>query len=132
MPTATISFEIDNRVPLGEKNQKTVRYYGSVVFSAATDTYATNGLLPASGEALENLGPYGDRLPVRVDVFSLNGSGIQYAWDQATGKLKIFSSAAGSGTAGPSEITNGTALNAITPDVSADVVRFEAVFPTGN
>jgi hypothetical protein len=132
MPTATFDFAISNRVPLGEKNQKTVRYYGSIVFSAATDTYLTGGLLPTTGEGLPELGPYGDRVPLKVDVFSRSGSGFTYAWNQATGKLMVFASAAGSGTAGAGEVTTGTALNATTPSIAADDVGFEAVFPTGN
>jgi hypothetical protein len=130
MATATISFNVDNTVPLGEKNQKTVRYYGTVSFSAAADVYLTGGMAPVSGGALLNMGPYADRTPLRVDVFSQNGSSFQYKWDQATGKLKVYSGAAAAdGVTAAPELTNNTALNATTPAISTDVVGFEAVFP---
>jgi len=131
MATATFEFNINNRVPLGEKNQKTVRYYGTITFSAAADVYATGGLLPTTGFDLKHLGPYGDRVPLIVLIKSANASGFDYEWNQSTGKLEILSNA-GSGTAAPTEITNGTALSATTPAISGDVINFEAVFPTGN
>lgn len=128
MATATVKFNISSKVPLGDAGQKTVRYFGSLSFSAAADTYATGGLLPTSGFALKNLGPYGDRTPLMI-LFQ-SSSGFNYQWDSTNGKLKVFSgNSSGSGTTAEPEITNGTALNATTPAISTDVITFEAVFP---
>lgn len=130
MATATIKFVPSPALVTGKGSvdQETVAFYGSISFSAATDTYATGGLLPLAGSALMNLGPYGDRTPLIIDLISQAGSGIQYQWNIATGKLQIFGGG-GSGTAAPSEITNATALNATTPSIFADVINFIAVFP---
>ena len=130
MATATMKFTPNpNILPgKGTVDQATVAYYGSITFSAAADTYASGGLLPSTGNALINLGPYADRVPLIIDMFSQAGSGLQYMWNVATGKLQIFGGG-GSGTAAPSEITNGTALNAITPNAFTDVIKFVAVFP---
>ena len=129
MATATVSFVNNNLVPLGDKRQKTVTFYGSLTFSAAADTYAAGGLLALAAHALKKLGPYADRTPLSVKVYSAAGSGLTYLWDTATSKLKIFGGG-GNGTTGPTEITDGTALNATTPTISGDVVNFEATFPT--
>ena len=130
MATATVKF---NPIPRffsasGDATQDSMRYFGTVTFSAATDTYATGGLLPLTGIALKNLGPYADRQPTVVYLESQSGSGLSYYYNVSTGKVQIFGGG-GSGTAGLTEITNGTALNAVTPSVFADVVAFEAVFP---
>lgn len=130
MATATVKF-VPNPVlgsGKGSVDQETVAYYGSIAFSAATDTYLTGGLLPLAGFALANLGPYGDRTPIIIDLVSQAGSGFQYMYNVATGKLQIFAGG-GSGTAAPSEVTTATALNATTPSIFADVVNFVAVFP---
>lgn len=130
MATATIKF-IPNPALVtgkGSVDQETVAYYGSITFSAATDTYLTGGLLPLTGNALLNLGPYADRAPLIIDMFSQSGSGFQYQWNTATGKLQIFAGG-GSGTAAALEVTTATALNATTPSIFADVVNFVAVFP---
>ena len=130
MATATMKFVPNPALVTGKGSidQETVAYYGSITFSAAADTYATGGLLPLAGNALLNLGPYADRPPLIIDMFSQSGSGLQYQWNIGTGKLQIFGGG-GSGTAAASEITNGTALNAVTPSIFADVVNFVAVFP---
>ena len=129
MATATCKFVPSTAVPPpGSIDQDTVAYYGTISFSAAADTYATGGLLPAAGFTLPNLGPYADRTPVVFWIESLNGSGLWYAWNVATGKLKILA-AAGSGTAGVTEITNGTALSGVTPNIFTDTVSFEVRFP---
>lgn len=112
----------------GTVDQATVAYYGTITFSAATDTYASGGLSPLAGFGPASLGPYGDRAPVIFDLVSQAGSGFQYMWNASTGKLQIFAGG-GSGTAAASELTNGTALNASTPSIFADVVNFVAVFP---
>lgn len=130
MATATVKF-VPNPVLVtgkGSVDQETVAYYGTIAFSAATDTYLTGGLLPLAGNALLNLGPYADRTPIIIDIISQAGSGFQYMWNVATGKMQIFAGG-GSGTAAPSELTNATALNAATPSIFADVVNFLAVFP---
>lgn len=130
MATATLKFTPNPNLLQGKGtvDQATVAYYGTVTFSAATDTYLTGGLLPLTGFALLNLGPYADRPPIIIDLFSQAGSGFQYMWNVATGKLQIFAGG-GSGTAAPSEVTTATALNATTPSIFADVVNFVAVFP---
>lgn len=112
----------------GDVDQASVVYFGSITFSGAGDTYATGGLLPLAGFGLANLGPYADRTPLVIYIESLAGSGWWYLFNTATGKLKIIS-AAGTGTAAPTEVTNGTALNAATPNIFTDVVAFEARFP---
>src|SRR5215475_4179542 len=125
MATATIKFNEDpNIIPDGTCDQDTTVYVGTVTFSAGTDTYATNGLLGLTGFDLKSLGPYSDRVPVSVYFYSVAGSGWQYAWVQSTGKLKIFSgNSSGSGTTAAVELTNGTALNAATPNLFTDVIR---------
>lgn len=131
MATATVKFTITNRVPLGDFGQKSVRYFGTMTFSAAGDTYATGGLLPQAGFDFKSLGPYGNRAPVAVYIESQIGSGWWYNWNFNTGKLMILSGA-GTGTTAPTEVTNGTALNATTPQIFTDQVGFEIDIPTGN
>jgi len=106
---------------------ETARYYGTITFSAAGDTYATGGLLPLTNFALKNLGPYADRTPVAVYIESQIASGLSYYYNANTGKLQIFGGG-GSGTAGLTEITNTTPLSGTTPPISTDVVNFEAIF----
>lgn len=129
MPTATMKFVPNPNLLQGKGSidQSTVAYYGTITFSAATDTYATGGLLPLAGSALVNLGPYSDRTPVIIDIFSQAGSGFQFGWNVGTGKFQVFGGG-GSATA-PAELTNATALNATTPSLFADVINFVAVFP---
>lgn len=129
MATATVKFIPNSKVILGDVTQDAVTYYGTVSFSAAADTYASGGLLPLSGFGLLNLGPYGNRAPLQVDVFSQAGSGYTYAWNMATGKLMILSGTAGGATSGSTEFSNGIALNAGTPNIFTDVVAFRIVFP---
>jgi hypothetical protein len=129
MPTATVRWSSAAApVVLGDATQETIRFFGSITFSAATDTYATGGLLALTGFDRKNLGPFGDRTPLACYLESQSGSGLSYALNFASGKLQIFGGG-GSGTAGLTEITNGTALNAVTPSVFADVVSFELVVP---
>lgn len=129
MATATMKFNPNPALGTGKGSvdQETVAYYGTVTFSAATDTYATGGLLPLAGFAPLNLGPYGDRVPLIFDLVSQAGSGFQYMWNQSTGKMQIF--AGGGSATAPAELTNATALNASTPSIFADVINFIAVFP---
>lgn len=131
MAQATIKFlEDGNIIPDGTVDQDTTTYIGSLTFSAATDTYATNGLAPLAGFDLKSMGPYADRTPLEVLIFSHAGSGWVYQWVVSTGKLKIFSAnSSGSGTTAAVELTNATALNAATPNIFTDVVRFVARFP---
>jgi hypothetical protein len=130
MAVATCKFVITTQQPtsLGSADQETITFSGTVTFSAAADTYATGGMLPATGAALKNLGPYADRVPLAVYIGSQSGSGLTYAYNSGTGKLQVFGGG-GSGTAGITEITNGTALNATTPQIFTDVVKFQAIFP---
>lgn len=131
MATATIKFVMNPNLVMGGRgtiDQATVAYYGTITFSAATDTYATGGLLALTGSALLNLGPYSDRPPLDVSAYSQAGSGFNFQYNSATSKLQIFAGG-GSGTTSPSEVTNNTALNATTPSVFADTIAFVAIFP---
>lgn len=130
MAVATLKFVPSNKVVLGDVTQDLVTYFGTITFSAAADTYATGGIAPLTGFALKNLGPYGDRAPLEVRVYSQAGQGWKYIWNSATGKLMIFSGgASGANTTADIELTNATALNGTTPTVSTDVVAFTAAFP---
>jgi hypothetical protein len=128
MATATFKFNASAKSPLGDVSQDVVTYYGSITFSAATDTYVTGGLLALANFAAINLGPYADRTPLFVDVQSQAGSGLQYFYNFSTKKLQIFAGG-GSGTTGPTEVTNGTALNGTTPQIFTDVVGFQFIVP---
>lgn len=130
MATATFKFNIKGNVPVGEDSQDVIRYFGTITFSAAADTYATGGLLAAAGFAALNLGPYSDRDPILMVITTLRGSGWEYQYNTSTKKLMIIAGG-GSGTAAPVELTNGTALNAATPNIFTDVVSFELTFPKG-
>ena len=99
-----------------------------MTFSAATDTYATGGLLALTGFAVLNLGPLADRVPLAAYIESQSGSGYNYQYNASTKKLMIIAGG-GSGTAAPVELTNATALNAATPNIFTDVVKFQFVFP---
>jgi len=128
MATATVKYNITTRpTSFGSVDQETVTFMGLITFSAAADTYLTGGLLALAGFALLNLGPYADRNPLFMDIQSQAGSGLQYLYNVATKKLQIFGGG-GSGTAAVSEITTGTALSGVTPNVFTDVVAFQAFF----
>ena len=129
MATATFKFNAAGVVPGGDDiAQGIVRYFGTITFSAAADTYASNGLSPAAGFDLKSLGPYADRAPIVCYIESAKGQALTYLYNASTGKLQIYGGG-GSGTAGLTEITNGTALNGTSPTISGDDVRFEVVFP---
>ena len=128
MATATVKYVANPALTLGDTAQETVIYFGTIAFSAAADTYATGGLLASTGSALLNLGPYADRPPIYIDCNTQAGSGWEYEYNVATKKLMIIAGG-GSGTAAAVEVTNGTALNAGTPNIFTDVVAFRAVFP---
>lgn len=131
MATATFSFTPNATLSgSGDARQRTIAYYGTITFSAATDTYATGGLAPATTGTLALLGPYADRTPLSVRVYSNSGSGWQYAYNISGAKLLIFSGAASAdATTAEVQFSNGTALNGATPSIATDVVAFEAVFP---
>jgi hypothetical protein len=130
MATATVSFAISTAMAgEGTVDQRTVTYFGAMTFSAAADTYLTGGLLAKSGSAFKNLGPYGDRTPLQVVVFSTNGSGWNYQWNITTGKLQIFSGTSGGATSASTELTNSTALSGGTPEIFTDTISFKATFP---
>lgn len=128
MATATVKF-VPGTVVQSTVDQKTVTYYGTVTFSAASDTYLTGGLLVLSGSAFLNLGPYGDRTPLFVQIQTTAGSGWIYVWNTATSKLQIFSGTSGGATSGSTELTTGTALSGGTPEIFTDTISFYAVFP---
>src|SRR5262249_48047986 len=130
MATATVKYNPSTTLIGGNTvDQKTVKYYGTVTFSAAADTYLTGGLLALSGFAFLNLGPYGDRPPLEVRLWSTDGSGWQFQYNTSTGKLLIFSGAAAAdGTNAAVPLTTGTALNATTPALSTAAISFYAVF----
>lgn len=126
MGVATFKFNVTNLAPLGDTTQDLVTYYGTLSFSAAADTYATGGLAPTTGFAITTLGPYADRALLDQNII---GSGsLEYRWNAATSKLMIFAGG-GSGTSGTTEVTNGTALNGVTPNVFTDVITFRLTFP---
>ena len=130
MATATVKYNITTQQPtsLGSVDQETVTYSGTVTFSAATDTYATGGLLALTGFAVLNLGPLADRVPLAFYIASQAGSGWEYEYNTSTKKLMVIAGG-GSGTAAPVELTNTTALNAATPNIFTDTVKFQFVFP---
>lgn len=128
MATATLKFSINNKAPLGDSSQDVITYYGSIIFSAAADVYLTGGIAPLTGFAPKNLGPYGDRGAVFVDVESTIGTGWRYLWNYTTQKLQIFSGgASGAATTAAVELTNNTALNATTPQIITDNVIFRYI-----
>jgi hypothetical protein len=130
MATATCKFVPASRVNLGDSSQDAIAFYGNITFSAAGDTYATGGLLPLAGFAPKNLGPYGDRPPLDVQVYSVAGSGWVYQWNFATGKLQIFGGgASGAATTSNIEFSNATALSGGTPSIFTDVIVFRYVVP---
>ena len=137
MATATFKFVPNNQLAgFGDAGQRTIAYFGSIVFSAATDTYASGGILPLAGFALKNLGPYADRSPLFIFINSTSGQSWFYLWNQATGKLMIFAGgAAANNTFSQSEATGGTALNGLTNSgtgggtVATDTVLFNVTFP---
>lgn len=134
MAVATYTLTQSARLePLGSKDQKTLTFWGSITFSAAADTYATGGVSPLATTVLKALGPYANTAPLAVTLHSARGTGFQYQFDTSTNKILIFSGAAAAdGTTGAVQLTNGTALNATTPTISTDVVRYEIVFPYGS
>ena len=98
MATATPIYTINPSLPLGEALQKTVRFYGTVTFSAVGDTYATGGLAAKTGSAFKNMGaPYSDRAPIFVKIWSAAGSGLDYEYVVSSGLLKIFGGGSASG-----------------------------------
>lgn len=131
MATATFKFNITNKAPIGEDTQDCIRYFGTITFSAAADTYATGGLLALAGSAALNLGPYADRTPLLAVCQSLIGSGYQYLYNPTTKKLMIIAGG-GSNAAAPLELANNTALNVAVPNIFTDSVVFELTFPKGN
>src|SRR2546430_16306841 len=102
MATATLKFVPANIISLGAIDGELVRYYGTITFSAAADTYLTGGLLPLAGFDLESLGPFAGRTPLWINVYSRSRSGWNYHGDKAARRLEIFATPAGNGTnAGP-------------------------------
>lgn len=128
MATATVKYNLNSAVPGGEKKAKTISYYGTISVSAASDTYATSGLAALTGFALKNLGPFADRIPLEMRIFSLAGTGVSYNYVNSSGLL-LIRGGGGSGTAAPVEITNGTALSGTTPAISTDVISFILIVP---
>lgn len=107
MATATANYVVNPAFPFGEKLQHTIRYYGTVTFSAAGDTYATGGLAAKSGSAFKNIGPYADRTPIFVKVWSSALSGLTYGY-LSSGLLKIL----GGGGSGGGTVTSTISLAA--------------------
>ena len=105
---ATVSYSST----LSTTTQKTIEYYGTVTIPASPATYATGGLLAASGAAFINLGPYGDRTPLLVEVFSTTASGYSYVYNPANLKLLILTGGTATGTVASTStaptITTGT------------------------
>lgn len=131
MANATVAYTINNSVPLGNKNQKSIEYHGTLAFSAAGGNYTAGGLPATANKALANLGPYSNRTPISWYAWSTVGSGFQYEYLPATGKLMILAGG-GNGVAAPIEVTDTTQLNATTPQIATDVVNFKVEFPMGS
>jgi hypothetical protein len=129
MATATLKMSASTKSFLGDAGQDTIIYYGTITFSASTDTYATGGIAPLTGFGLTNLGPYGNRTPLAVWVQSNSGTGWNYQWNVGTGKLQVFASAAGSSTTADGELANSTQLGTASPSIFTDNVIFFAVVP---
>lgn len=130
MATATVKFANNTVLSgIGDKRQRTIAFYGSMTFSASGDTYLTGGLLALSGFAFLNLGPYGDRAPLKVQIWSTAGSGWNYQWNTSTSKLQIFSGTSGGATSASTELTTGTALSGGTPEIFTDTISFELIVP---
>jgi hypothetical protein len=129
--TATLKFNPNNAINsgVGSPDSHTVIYYGTISFSAVADVYLTGGIAPLAGFAPKNLGPYSDRVPLAIYIESQSGSGFEYKWNQATGKLQVFSGTGAGATSSATELTNNTALNATTPTISTDVINYVATFP---
>lgn len=131
MANAACKFNVNNAINngLGSGDMHTITFFGTITFSAAGDQYQTGGMPPVTGFAPLNLGPYGNRVPLAIYVESQSGSGFEYKWNQATGKLQVFSGTGAGATASATELTNNTALSGTTPPISTDVVNFVATFP---
>jgi len=129
MATATFKFVPNTKLAAADFTGRTVTYYGTITFSAVGDVYLTGGIAPLAGFGLPNLGPYGDRTPLKVYVESQAGSGFEYKWNASTNKLQVFSGTGAGATSSATELTNNTALNATTPTISTDTINFEATFP---
>lgn len=120
MATATLS--VPTPVSLVDNDQKSQFIYGQIKISAATDTYATGGLaLNAVLSAIPDVQSSTGK-PLMVWITSANGSGYTYQWNQSTGKMQIFQSAASGSPLG--EYGNGVALT----NPFADVILFEAIY----
>ena len=91
---ATVSYSST----LSTTTQKTVEFYGTATVQASPATYATGGLLAASGAAFLNLGPYADRTPLLVTVQSQSGSGYTYTYVPTSKKLMIQTGGTATGT----------------------------------
>lgn len=130
MATGTLKFVASNKVVLGDATQDLVTFFGTITLSAAADVYLTGGVAPLAGFGLASLGPYANRAPLEVRVYSQAGQGWHYVWNSATNKLMVFSGgASGANTTADIELTNNTAFNATTPTISTDVIAFTAAFP---
>ena len=114
--TATIT-QIDN-------TQKNVIAFGTIAISAATDTYATNGIV-LSG-FLNDLIKTSSTSPNIVEITAMPAAGTSpsgwtyiycYGTTLNNGKMAIFN--------GTTEFSNGAALTA----PAADVLVFRASFP---
>ena len=92
--SATVSYSST----LSTTTQKTVEFYGTATVQASPATYATGGLLAASGAAFLNLGPYADRTPLLVTVQSQSGSGYTYTYVPTSKKLMIQTGGTATGT----------------------------------
>src|SRR2546430_5569218 len=109
MATATLKFVPANIISLGAIDGELVRYYGTITFSAAADTYLTGGLLPLAGFDLKAPGAFADRTPLWINVYSRSRSRRDYQWKNAPGELKSFSTAAGKRTSADPEPTTTAA-----------------------
>ena len=123
MATGTATPTLGTTIPGGniEAYPKSYEISGTVALSAATDTYATNGL----AFDISKLSVPGSALPIYFNVRGIGGFVYVFVAGstRANGKLVIQQSAAAGNPFG--EYSNGAALTA----PYADTITFTAKFP---
>src|SRR5512146_1074320 len=129
MATATATFSVNTAsLTAVDNTQKIQHVYGTVSFSAATDTYATGGVVASFASSAEII--KSDQPPVWVRIWSQPAVGSPntfiylYTFNPgstlANGKLQVW---LGVGASSP-EYGNGSALT----NPGADTILYEAAF----
>lgn len=122
MATGTITPTVDpTKTDVTERHEL---YFGSLAFSAATDTYASGGVVLSFADPEIK----SSQVPIHVDIKGKTGHIYAYVPGTtiADGKVMIFVSA-NSTTAALTEFGNGTAFNAASAPAS-DTITFKARF----